>query len=94
LIPRKKIATCLKFPYFCNDIPKPDQNEKILFYTFANILLSTAVFAQIPNNGFESWTNMGTYFNPDQWGTLNNTTAAGGVYTCTQERRAIRARFT
>jgi hypothetical protein len=41
-------------------------------------------FAQIPNAGFESWTNMGTYDNPDSWGTMNNTTALSGIYTATK----------
>jgi hypothetical protein len=37
--------------------------------------------AQIPNNSFESWTNMGTYNNPDQWGTMNNLSALGSIFT-------------
>lgn len=46
--------------------------------------LSISLFAQIPNNGFENWTSMGTYNNPNSWGTLNNTTAVAGVYTATK----------
>lgn len=41
-------------------------------------------FAQIPNNSFETWTNMGNYSNPDGWGTMNNTTAIASVYTATK----------
>lgn len=48
------------------------------------LTISSASFGQIPNNGFESWTNMGTYSNPDSWSTLNNMTAPFGVYTCTK----------
>lgn len=40
--------------------------------------------AQIPNSGFENWTNMGAYENPDGWGTLNNTTTMASVYTVTK----------
>lgn len=47
-------------------------------------LLSVIAFAQIPNSGFETWTNMGTYDNPAQWGTLNNTTKLVSVYTATK----------
>ena len=38
-------------------------------------------FSQIPNSGFETWTNMGGYENPNNWGTMNNSTAFSGVFT-------------
>lgn len=46
-------------------------------------IVSTALtsFAQIPNAGFETWMNMGTYQNPDSWSTLNDFTTAASVYT-------------
>jgi hypothetical protein len=45
-------------------------------------LLSVSIYAQtIPNQGFENWTNKGSYSVPDQWGTMNNTSAALSVYT-------------
>lgn len=47
-------------------------------------LLTANTFAQIPNNGFETWTNMGSYENPGSWGTLNNTTTGAGIYTATK----------
>ncbi|NVO02923.1 MAG: T9SS type A sorting domain-containing protein [Bacteroidetes bacterium] len=50
---------------------------KKLLFAVVLLLISTFVKAQIPNNGFESWT--GT--NPDQWSTLNSYTSAAGVYT-------------
>lgn len=53
-------------------------------YTIALALFTSTTFAQIPNGGFESWTSMGTYENPDSWGTLNNTTALASVYTATK----------
>jgi hypothetical protein len=44
-------------------------------------IFTACSFAQIPNGGFEAWTNMGSYENPDNWGTMNNTTAFSGVFT-------------
>ena len=38
-------------------------------------------FSQIPNNSFENWTNKGTYEVPDDWSTMNNTTAQYNLYT-------------
>ena len=40
--------------------------------------------AQINNNGFENWTNMGNYEIPDQWGTINVATSHLNVYTVTK----------
>ncbi|MEI7661769.1 MAG: T9SS type A sorting domain-containing protein [Bacteroidota bacterium] len=40
------------------------------------------LFAQIPNNGFETWTTTAGYLNPDGWGTMNPMTQASGIYTC------------
>jgi hypothetical protein len=38
--------------------------------------------AQIPNAGFETWTSMGSYNNPDSWSCLNDMTASMSTYTC------------
>jgi len=38
--------------------------------------------AQIPNSGFESWTNHGNYYTPDNWDNLNAMTSSKGIYTC------------
>jgi hypothetical protein len=46
--------------------------------------LSASVFAQIPNNGFENWTSMGSYSDPDNWDQLNSMTSSMSVYTCTK----------
>ncbi len=46
--------------------------------------LALPAIAQIPNNGFENWTSMGSYSNPDNWDQLNGTTTTAGVYTCTK----------
>lgn len=60
------------------------KNIKSIFsITFFTIV--TIVNAQtIPNYSFENWTNMGSYENPDGWGTMNNTTATSSVYTATK----------
>jgi hypothetical protein len=48
------------------------------FYTvlFALPLASTA-FAQIPNAGFEEWSTVGTFLEPDDWTTLNSIVQGG-----------------
>jgi len=53
--------------------------QSILFSFIAG-----SCFSQIPNSGFETWTNMGTYENPASWGTMNNTTAPSGIFTATK----------
>lgn len=40
--------------------------------------------AQIPNAGFENWTTVSTYENPDGWATLNDYTTVSGIYTATK----------
>lgn len=50
----------------------------------SSMLFATMAFAQIPNNGFEMWTNQGSYNTPDNWGNLNPLTSAASVYTCTK----------
>lgn len=57
--------------------------NKIL-HACALLMITLGASAQIPNYSFETWTSMGSYDNPDQWGTLNNTTAPLGVYTVTK----------
>lgn len=39
--------------------------------------------AQIPNNGFETWTTVGSYENPTDWATMN-ASCAGPFYSCTK----------
>lgn len=48
------------------------------------MFITASAFAQIPNSGFENWTTVGSYNNPDGWGTMNNTTAIASVYTATK----------
>lgn len=48
------------------------------------LLVPAALVAQVPNYSFENWTSMGSYDNPDGWGTMNNTTALASIYTVTK----------
>lgn len=57
---------------------------KKALYTLIAAYISVSCSAQIPNFSFENWTNMGNYSNPDEWGTLNNTTDSAGIYTVTK----------
>lgn len=58
--------------------------KKYIFLLAAFNVIAITLNAQIPNFSFENWTNMGTYENPDSWGTLNNATTMAGVYTVTK----------
>jgi len=58
--------------------------KKFIFSFFTLTFLVMFSTAQIPNFSFENWTNMGSYENPDQWGTMNNTSSASGIYTATK----------
>jgi hypothetical protein len=53
--------------------------KTILCSAFVMAVLSAS--AQIPNPGFESWTTVGSYSDPDGWGTLNAMTSVMSVYT-------------
>jgi hypothetical protein len=58
--------------------------KKQLTLLAAALLIYMGASAQIPNYSFETWTSMGAYSNPANWGTMNNTTAALSVYTATK----------
>lgn len=58
--------------------------KKYLTIAFAALLVPAVMNAQVPNYSFENWTNMGTYENPDNWGTMNNITAPSGIFTVTK----------
>lgn len=58
--------------------------KKTILSIAAVAFTSASLFAQIPNNGFENWTSMGSYSNPDGWDQLNNLTASASIYTCTK----------
>lgn len=46
------------------------------------VCMATAI-AQIPNNGFEDWTTVGSYEDPNDWGTMNMA-CAGPFFSCTK----------
>lgn len=54
----------------------------MLKFTLYLCLLSGLSFSQIPNNGFEQWSPVNGYQNPDNWGTLNEVTKSYSVFTC------------
>lgn len=58
--------------------------KKVLSTIIVTVLASSTIFAQIPNNGFENWTSMGSYNNPDGWATMNDITSISSVYTATK----------
>lgn len=58
--------------------------KKNIISFFTAIAISSAAFAQIPNNGFENWTSMGSYSDPNSWDQLNAMTSSMSVYTCTK----------
>jgi hypothetical protein len=55
--------------------------KKSILSIVAIATFSISTFAQIPNAGFETWTSMGTYNNPDGWATMNDVTAGSSVFT-------------
>jgi hypothetical protein len=57
--------------------------KKTLLFILAAFTASMS-FGQILNFSFENWTTVGAYEVPNQWGTLNNTTAMASVYTVTK----------
>jgi hypothetical protein len=47
----------------------------------ALVMAAFGASAQIPNAGFETWSTVGSYSEPDSWGTLNAMTTSMSVYT-------------
>ena len=56
--------------------------KKLIFTILAVSSCILSAYSQIPNNGFENWTQVGTYMDPDGWGNLNSMTSPLGVLTC------------
>lgn len=48
------------------------------------IFAQANLFAQIPNSGFENWTNKGTYMDPQGWWSANDSVKSGSYYPVTQ----------
>lgn len=59
--------------------------KKTVLFSWLLSLSAYVAFAQnaaTPNPGFENWTQVGNYWNPDSWNNLNSSTWILGVYTC------------
>lgn len=72
------ILTSIYFNPFNNQLMK-----KITTFLSA-MILSTCAIAQIPNGGFETWMNMGSYTMPTDWDNMNAMTSSMTTYTCMQ----------
>jgi hypothetical protein len=58
--------------------------KKLTISVMIMVCAISSAFAQIPNGGFENWTSMGSYSNPDNWDQFNAMTAPMSVYTATK----------
>jgi hypothetical protein len=75
----------ISFLVFFNQLTYKKSNmKKSIFTIVAATFVSVSAFAQIPNNGFETWMSMGSYSDPTGWDQLNSMTTGMGVYTCTK----------
>ena len=68
---------------------------KKFLLAFLAVVVVNFNYAQnaIPNPGFENWTQVSNYFNPDGWNNLNSNTAILGVLTCTRTSAAAASRY-
>ncbi|MES2678965.1 MAG: hypothetical protein V4635_03730, partial [Bacteroidota bacterium] len=57
---------------------------KLRFTCLILLLSAGSFFAQIPNGGFENWTSMGSYDVPDNWKTMNFSTAYYALFTASK----------
>ena len=56
--------------------------KRIILSILTGAFISVTAFAQIPNPGFENWSTVNTYQNPDNWDNLNSMTSPMNTYTC------------
>lgn len=60
----------------------------LFFFTLCLSLSGLRAQEQLPNSGFENWSNAGGFFNPyqdpDNWNTVNSATSSLGVFTATR----------
>lgn len=52
---------------------------RLLLPVAFGFLFAAPSLAQVPNGGFENWSTVGTYLDPDGWITFNNLTSLGGA---------------
>src|SRR5688572_9076851 len=56
---------------------------KHIYFLLICLFAATTSFSQaLPNAGFDSWTNNGSFDDPVDWNTLNSATSGWGVLTC------------
>lgn len=55
---------------------------KQLYIAILSVFITVTTYAQIPNSGFETWINIGSYETPSSWDNLNQITYNSGIYTC------------
>lgn len=55
---------------------------KKIYTLLLAVAVCTSALAQIPNDGFENWNNMGTYENPESWQTMNSVSVPNGHTSC------------
>ncbi len=69
--------------FYLYSITKTKLMKKLLSLIFLCLLMLQSTNAQIalPNPGFENWTSQGLYEDPDNWNTLNPSTAVLGILT-------------
>ncbi len=76
------ILSVRKFTIFAMHINiKPCIMKKLTLVVLSALLIANLSMAQLPNFSFENWSSMGSYENPDQWGTMNNLSTLVSVYT-------------
>lgn len=58
---------------------------RLLLPLVFGVVSATTSLAQVPNGGFENWSTVGTYLDPDGWITFNSLTSlAGASASCAQ----------
>lgn len=55
--------------------------KRLLFLLFSLFVFTLSAQVAVPNPGFENWTTVGNYQDPDGWNTLNPSTAFVGILT-------------
>ncbi len=71
--------------FIINNIPYINERKMKKTFSLALLILLISAISKaqsIPNNGFENWTSMGNYNNPDSWSTLNDMTSTMSIFTC------------
>lgn len=70
--------------YPCHIYSKHKNYNKMkkTFMLISAIVVSGSLLAQVPNNGFETWSTVGAYNTPTGWDNLDSVTNAMSVFTC------------